>query len=324
MMKIKKIIYAVLGISLGVLVYFTLLSDIPNPNIDVTTVQEQDYNSDPLPFPDNLEPNYDNDDSAQLTSSQKLFKNTYHVDQNDIRYFESVELLSYGKINPTLFIQTGSQEEPVEDDDTNTIIINPTNPDGNNKTDKPDAENPTDEDTEEGNQDGGILVGLKGFDPEKQVELLVDASAIEEVVKSQGHLPVAKKYFNITSPFGVRLDPFTKKEAYHYGIDISSEGIAGREVYSVLDGEIEFIGENNSLGNFIVISHGDFSTIYGHLEGFKKDIKAGDKVNGGDLIGYVGNTGRSTGYHLHLEFDKDGIKIDPQGFINVLLKNQTN
>lgn len=319
-MDIKKIIYAILGIGIGALIYVTLLSDIPNPQVNVTTVDQFSNQNNPP-----IEENYQEPPQNQSNNNQKIFNNTYHISEDDIHYFESVELLSYGRINPTLFIkiESSSEETPSDDnsgDNSGGIIeINPIPPQ------QPQPPSETDTEGNEGNNEGNngngdILVGIKGFDPKKQIEVLVDASAIEEILKEQGHLPVLKEYYEISSPFGIRKDPFTNKDAYHYGIDIASENIAGREVFGVLDGTVKYIGENNNLGNFIILDHGNFSTIYGHLEGYKKGLSVGDSVKGGDIIGYVGNTGRSTGYHLHLEFDKDGIKIDPKPFMDVLIK----
>ncbi len=100
--------------------------------------------------------------------------------------------------------------------------------------------------------------------------------------------------------FGYRPDPFTKKREFHKGVDISIE--KGSPVYATADGIVEYTGWNGSFGKFILIDHNSskygFKTGYGHLS--KILVKKGQRVKRGDIIGKVGNTGRSTAPHLHL------------------------
>jgi murein DD-endopeptidase MepM/ murein hydrolase activator NlpD len=116
----------------------------------------------------------------------------------------------------------------------------------------------------------------------------------------------------VTSDFGQRLDPYTADRVMHAGLDIAAPH--GKEVYSPSDGTVVFAGLEGGYGNVLVIDHGyGIKTRYGHLS--KMLVKAGDRVKRGALIAAVGNTGRSTGPHLHYEVRVNGIPQNPRKFI---------
>ncbi|MCB1051324.1 MAG: M23 family metallopeptidase [Acidobacteria bacterium] len=116
----------------------------------------------------------------------------------------------------------------------------------------------------------------------------------------------------LSSGFSHRVDPFTRKRAFHSGLDISAP--IGTPVYAPASGVVTVQGLQGGFGNTIVISHGNgLETRYGHLSRF--NTAKGRKVKRGDLIGYVGNTGRSTGPHLHFEIHKDGQAVDPLKYV---------
>jgi murein DD-endopeptidase MepM/ murein hydrolase activator NlpD len=102
----------------------------------------------------------------------------------------------------------------------------------------------------------------------------------------------------LSAGFGNRLDPFTGQKDFHPGLDISTP--IGTKVFAPADGVVVSTAPQGAYGNAIVIDHGyGVVTRYGHLEGY--GVKPGQKVRRGDLVGYVGSTGRSTGPHLHYE-----------------------
>jgi murein DD-endopeptidase MepM/ murein hydrolase activator NlpD len=116
----------------------------------------------------------------------------------------------------------------------------------------------------------------------------------------------------VTSDFGSRLDPYTAERVMHAGLDIAAPH--GKEIFAPSDGTVVFAGLEGGYGNVIVIDHGyGIKTRYGHLA--KMLVKAGDKVKRGALIAAVGNTGRSTGPHLHYEVRVNGIPQNPRKFI---------
>jgi murein DD-endopeptidase MepM/ murein hydrolase activator NlpD len=117
-------------------------------------------------------------------------------------------------------------------------------------------------------------------------------------------------YSRKTSNFGYRIDPFIGSIANHQGIDIGAP--LGTEVRATQLGTVKFYGYRSSYGKVVFIDHGNgYETIYGHLSGFAQ-IRKGQYIPQGELLGFVGNTGRSTGPHLHYELRKEGIAINPE------------
>ncbi len=116
----------------------------------------------------------------------------------------------------------------------------------------------------------------------------------------------------VTSKFGVRHDPMVEKNAMHKGLDVA--GPVGTLVSSPSDGYVIYAAFRGGYGNTVVLDHGfGVQTHFAHLSDFK--VKAGDKVSRGQPIGNMGNTGRSTGPHLHYEVRIHGIPQNPQKFI---------
>jgi murein DD-endopeptidase MepM/ murein hydrolase activator NlpD len=112
----------------------------------------------------------------------------------------------------------------------------------------------------------------------------------------------------LTSGFGSRSDPFTGRPASHPGLDIS--GNTGDPVFATADGRIASAGRTGDYGNLVVIEHAfGLTTRYGHLS--RIAVEAGAQVKRGDVIGYVGSTGRSTSSHLHYEVWADGRPVNP-------------
>ena len=118
----------------------------------------------------------------------------------------------------------------------------------------------------------------------------------------------------ITSQFGGRLDPINGEPAFHSGVDIRNN--PGTKIIAPADGVVVANGYDNGHGNFIAIDHGNrFQTSYLHLQRYF--VKSGDTVARGQVIGLVGNSGRSTGSHLHYEVKYRDKLIDPVKFIQV-------
>jgi murein DD-endopeptidase MepM/ murein hydrolase activator NlpD len=116
----------------------------------------------------------------------------------------------------------------------------------------------------------------------------------------------------VTSDFGTRLDPWTAERKMHEGLDIATPH--GQPVFTPSDGMVVFAGTEGGYGKVLVIDHGyGVKTRYGHLS--ETLVHLGDRVRRGDKIGLVGNTGRSTGPHLHYEVRVNGIPENPRKFI---------
>ncbi|MDH5721808.1 MAG: peptidoglycan DD-metalloendopeptidase family protein [Alphaproteobacteria bacterium] len=114
----------------------------------------------------------------------------------------------------------------------------------------------------------------------------------------------------VSSGFGMRRHPVLGYNKMHKGMDFAAS--SGTPIYAAGDGVIEYIGRNGGYGNYIRIRHnGSMKTAYAHMKGFKKNLSKGSRVTQGEIIGYVGTTGRSTGPHLHYEVLKDGRQVNP-------------
>jgi murein DD-endopeptidase MepM/ murein hydrolase activator NlpD len=112
----------------------------------------------------------------------------------------------------------------------------------------------------------------------------------------------------LTGTFGGRSDPFTGEPGFHQGLDISTE--KGQPVFATADGVVDSASYTGDYGNLIVLEHGfGLATRYGHLSSY--GVKPGQRVKRGDIIGFVGSTGRSTGAHLHYEILANGKLINP-------------
>jgi murein DD-endopeptidase MepM/ murein hydrolase activator NlpD len=116
----------------------------------------------------------------------------------------------------------------------------------------------------------------------------------------------------ITSSYGTRVSPISGSLHVHEGIDIGAP--SNTPVLAARDGKVAIRGTDKTLGNYIVLSHGNgYNTIYGHLSAFEVD--QGREVKAGEVIGRVGSTGQSTGPHLHFEVRKEGQSLDPATFL---------
>ena len=132
----------------------------------------------------------------------------------------------------------------------------------------------------------------------------------------------------LSSKFGVRKHPILGYSKMHRGVDFAAK--RGTPIMAAGDGRVTFAGRNGSFGRFIEIKHlNNFKTRYAHLYKFSKGIKKGKVVKQGDIIGFVGTSGRSTGPHLHYEVKHKNRTINPiklrlESTINVEEKDMSN
>lgn len=154
-----------------------------------------------------------------------------------------------------------------------------------------------------------MYVQSKSFD--EIVELAKDKSQM--LASIPAIQPVSNKDLTrMASGFGYRIHPIYKTTKMHEGIDFSAP--VGTDIYATGNGVVKLIEFNSrGYGNHIIISHGfGYETLYGHLS--KINVRPGQKLNRGDIIGVVGSTGSSTAPHLHYEVIKQGNKINPISF----------
>ena len=134
----------------------------------------------------------------------------------------------------------------------------------------------------------------------------------EEMEHTPSISPVDASKSWISSPFGIRISPFTGKKQFHMGIDIA--GWKGTPIVATAKGKIIFVGKNGLLGLTVKIRHNStYATEYGHL--LKAVVKRGQHVKRGEIIGHMGDSGRSTGYHVHYGIKKRGKRINPFSYM---------
>ncbi|MBZ0205835.1 MAG: M23 family metallopeptidase [Flavobacteriales bacterium] len=125
--------------------------------------------------------------------------------------------------------------------------------------------------------------------------------------------PIPQDRTRLSSGFGERMHPIYKIEKPHLGLDFTSP--IGTPIHATGDGTVEFAGYNTTgYGIHVILDHGfGYQTLYGHMS--EVEVRKGQKVKRGDVIGEVGSTGLSTGPHLHYEVHKDGVPMDPVNFL---------
>jgi murein DD-endopeptidase MepM/ murein hydrolase activator NlpD len=154
-----------------------------------------------------------------------------------------------------------------------------------------------------------LYIQSKSFD---EVALLVKNKA-KLLASIPAIQPIANKDLkHVPSGYGWRTDPIYKTPEFHPGLDFTSN--TGTEIFATGDGVVETAdAASQGYGNHVVINHGfGYQTLYGHMS--RMAVTVGQKVVRGQLIGYVGSTGRSTGPHVHYEVIKNGEKVNPINF----------
>ena len=158
----------------------------------------------------------------------------------------------------------------------------------------------------------------------KQIQkLIASAAASQPQLSFTGFICPLKSYSRISSEYGWRKNPVSGVNKLHAGIDFAAP--AGTPIYAAASGYVQVAGwSSGGYGNYVIIYHGKmsdgtaYSTLYGHMRSVA--TTAGKYVNQGELIGYVGSTGNSTGNHLHLEVWKGGSKanaVNPRSYIPI-------
>ena len=121
------------------------------------------------------------------------------------------------------------------------------------------------------------------------------------------------RHISVTSPFGYRRDPFTKRKALHNGLDLKADY---EPTYAMMHGEVIKVGKDKRSGLYVTLRHGDFTVSYCHL--YQTLVTKGNNVRPGTIVALTGNSGRSSGPHLHLTLKKDGKNINPAILLNLI------
>lgn len=295
----RKTLYAVSGTLMGAILFIFLFTEIPEINQGETESEFLKKNEELV----GLSPDQ---------SFSPFFPNgTYHIEKAEAAEMGQKGVINYGKANPMFYytpVEVVPEENPVEDVLGSAPASNLT-PGGDVLLSDPTSK-------------GGTMIVkgdsiiYDGFDLESRTYKQVEISEALFDFSVSGVIPIKEENYHISSSFGPREDPFEKVEAMHTGTDFSAEKINSSDVYSVNHGKIEKIVKGSAgYGNYVIINHNGYSTLYAHLESFS-EMGEGDFVRAGAVIGKVGNTGRSTGPHLHFEVRVGEITVDPEIFLN--------
>ena len=145
--------------------------------------------------------------------------------------------------------------------------------------------------------------------------LLIPGAGLSENVRNRvlGRLFIAPARGRFSSPYGYRDDPFTGLRTFHNGIDIANA--PGTPVVASMSGTVAMVGYNGNYGRYVILRHPDgFQTLYAHLA--RAQVSHGDRVRQGHRLGEMGNTGYSTGNHLHFSIFLNGTHVDPQEYLD--------
>ncbi len=120
-------------------------------------------------------------------------------------------------------------------------------------------------------------------------------------------------HIKINSPYGYRKDPFTGKRKFHNGIDLHARS---SKVFAMMQGRVIAVGQDKVSGKYVTLRHGNFTVSYCHLS--QISVSQGQDVLSGDVVGITGNTGRSTGEHLHITIRQKGEYVNPRIFLDYI------
>ena len=120
-------------------------------------------------------------------------------------------------------------------------------------------------------------------------------------------------HIKVNSPYGYRKDPFTGKRKFHNGIDLHARSA---KVFAMMQGRVIAVGQDKVSGKYVTLQHGNFTVSYCHLS--RVSASKGQIVKVGEVVGITGNTGRSTGEHLHITIRQKGKYINPKIFIDYI------
>ena len=151
---------------------------------------------------------------------------------------------------------------------------------------------------------------------ERNVPVFVSVSKypLFDLIQKRVTVCLPLDYLKQNSGYGYRTDPVYKCQRFHDGIDLKCRY---ENVYAMLPGTVKEVHRGNKgYGNYVVLQHGDIECLYGHLSLIL--VNENDEIQAGDVVAISGNTGKSTGPHLHLRLRKDGKSVDPKPFINYL------
>lgn len=314
----RRVGYGASGVIVGIIIYILLLTGMPSPVIVKSSLAD---------FPQEEKSN-----ESEYISEEDYYQGgsivpfleygSYHLTAGDITGYENAGIIKYGKLNPMFYFEREPEPIPEDESEGSEEITVSGSDNKESTTDDKDVDLFAGHKVTDG-RGGKLTKDLQlGFNIHTRSEEERDIFAMKKEFANNGSFPIDRSFYNISSTFGRRVDPIENIDAYHVGLDIASENINGQNIYSVLPGEVVATGlDKSGYGHYIIIKHGEFETLYAHMNA-ESPLTIGDKVNSGDKVGNIGNSGRSTGPHLHLEVGIGGLKLDPEIFLAEIGKGE--
>lgn len=158
--------------------------------------------------------------------------------------------------------------------------------------------------------------GNHPFYPKQDTNQRTSHNSINRLRACETGVSLPLQRIHVSSKFGKRKDPFTKRERFHNGIDLQAR--MGEKVYAMLPGKIIAVGRDQSRGCHISIRHGRYTIVYCHLSAIL--VKKGQEIFPGETVGLAGSTGCSTGPHLHLALYKGCYSLNPQIMLDYIME----
>lgn len=297
----RKLGYLLAGMTVGVCSFMFLKAGTP---------QTSTVRAELIEF--SVDENFSNYKLEEMSVTKEPFLEYggYFVSEEKILGLEQSGALKFGKSNPMFFLNKSNNAKPL----AKPLAEESSSEQSELSSDNVGGVKSIIEEIKPIIQDADLVKEANGFNTQSSEIENADVLHISRAFANNAVLPLDSNFFIKTSTFGFREDPFVNKTAYHSGLDLSSSGILGAEIYSVLDGVVKTTVElGEGTGNYIEIDHNGFQTSYSHMI-LPSFLKEGQVVRAGDVIGYVGSTGRSTGPHLHFEVGIDNLRFDPEIF----------
>lgn len=322
----RKILYIVGGLGIGGILLVLLIFDVPMLSSVKSTPDDFHItkNNEMLDEPVEKDPNASIFDGGR-----------YQMTEKELKKYEAEEGAVLTKKDPMFYTDkkessnSNSQEGDSENNDNSVNNEGENEAEANNEAEvesnvsveeQEPEENTNDVSDSDESKEKKSKKTLKGFNVSKRSFEDVNISKILKDFKKNGHMPVDSADSTIHDSYGL----INNNTAIHSGVDFGDDSSKGKNVYASVPGVIlavEEKGGNKGYGNYVVIGHDGYNTLYAHLDSVEK-LKIGDSVDAGEKIGKIGSTGATDETHLHFEIRIGDVAVDPSAFLAKIKKGE--
>ena len=322
----RKILYIVGGLGIGGILLFLLIFDVPMlPSVKSTP---DDFhiakNTEMLDGPVEKDPHSSIFDAGSYQMTEKELKK-YEAEEGAVSTKKDPMFYTDKKessINNSQEGSSGDNDNSVKNEGENEVENNTEAEVESNVSveEQGPEENTNDVSDSDESKEKKSKKTLKGFNVSKRSFEDVNISKMLKDFKKNGHMPVDSADSTIHDSYGL----INNNTAIHSGVDFGDDSSKGKNVYASVPGvilAIEKKGGNKGYGNYVVIGHDGYNTLYAHLDSVEK-LKIGDSVDAGEKIGKIGSTGATDETHLHFEIRIGDVAVDPSAFLAKIKKGE--